>query len=139
MLLLPTGLYYSVWWAGRSAGLVCIGLVLSYGLCVRGVSPGFGTKPEMPLGVLQASQCCRLWLGCRGYVTFSATCYRLLTLWRVSKLTGSGASSPPSRGNPIPICKVLTCTSIICAHVDGFSSELCVDWATLLSVSATLN
>ena len=51
VLLLPTGLYYSVWWAGRSAGLVCIGLVLSYGLCVRGVSPGFGTKPEMPLGV----------------------------------------------------------------------------------------
>ena len=93
----------------------------------------------MPLGVLQASQCYRLWLGCRGYVTFSATCYRLLTLWRVSKLTGSGASSPPSRGNPIPICKVLTCTSIICAHVDRLSSELCVDWATLLSVSATLN
>ena len=73
----------------------------------------------------------------RGYVTFSATCYRLLTLWRVSKLTGSGASSPPSRGNPIPICKVLTYTSIICAHVDRLSSELCVDWATLLSVSAT--
>ena len=64
---------------------------------------------------------------------------RLLTLWRVSKLTGSGASSPPSRGNPIPICKVLTCTSIICAHVDRLSSELCVDWATLLSVSAMLN
>ena len=40
---------------------------------------------------------------------------RLLTLWRVSKLTGSGASSPPSLGNPIPICKVLACTSIICA------------------------
>ena len=75
----------------------------------------------------------------RGYVTFSAACYRLLTLWRVSKLTGSGASSPPSRGNPIPICKVLTCTSIICAHVDRLSSELCVDWATLLSVSATLD
>jgi len=29
VLLLPTGLYYSVWWAGRSAGLVCgIGLLV---------------------------------------------------------------------------------------------------------------
>ena len=24
VLLLPTRLYYSVWWAGRSAGLVCV-------------------------------------------------------------------------------------------------------------------
>jgi hypothetical protein len=38
-----------------------------------GVSPGFGTKPEVPLGVPRASQCNRLWLGCRGYLTFSAT------------------------------------------------------------------
>ena len=52
----------------------CVGLVyLSYGLRVRGVSPGFGTKPEMPLGVLQASQCYRLWLGHCGYFAFSAT------------------------------------------------------------------
>ena len=29
VLLLPTGLYYSVWWAGRSAGLACrVGLLL---------------------------------------------------------------------------------------------------------------
>ena len=125
---------------GQLGSPVGVGSVYSsYSLRARGVSAGFGTKPEMPLCVLQASQCYRLWLGCRGYVTFSAACYRLLTLWRVSKLTGSGASSPPSRGNPIPICKVLTCTSIICAHVDRLSSELCVDWATLLSVSAMLN
>ena len=44
VLLLPTGLYYSVWWAGRSAGLVCIGLVLSYvayvsEVCLLGSGP----------------------------------------------------------------------------------------------------
>jgi len=50
----------------------------SYSLRARGVSAGFGTKPEMPLGVLQASQCYRLWLGCRGYVTFSATYFGYL-------------------------------------------------------------
>ena len=69
---------------------------------------------------------------------------RLLTMWRVSKLTGPGVSSPPSRGSPIPICKVLHAPPqyglyVDWAHVDRLSSELCVDWATLLSVSATLN
>jgi hypothetical protein len=64
---------------GQLGSPVGVGSVYSsYSLRARGVSAGFGTKPEMPLCVLQASQCYRLWLGCPGYVTFSATYFGYL-------------------------------------------------------------